>query len=145
MVQNYGDSIMVALLPTTSDWCQQSMPHLTLLYGGKVGDVKGSVYDELLRAVIDIASSSAPVTLEVMGEDVFGEDEKVDVLLLRTTPVLLQMRRRVEAYNGSQFTDFKPHVTVGPEGSMADEIPGSITFDRILLSWGVDAKIYRLL
>ncbi len=51
-----------------------------------------------------------PPFLKVLGTDIFGDEEKVNVLRLQPTPELLAMRRSVENWNASEHP-FNPHVT----------------------------------
>ena len=143
-MDDFSQAVAVMLLATTSDWCHQDLPHTTLVYAGEVPDLNEITRHELMKVSLAIAMSTARITLEVMGEDVLGDEHKVDVLLLRPTPILLGMRRKLEYWDASQYP-FKPHVTVGPVGSLDEEIPGSISFDRICVGWGADRTIYRLL
>jgi len=140
----FQNSVMVALLPTTSDWCHIEVPHLTLVYVGEMPTVQPTVQNELAKAAILMSQDFGPITLDVLGLDLFGKDSLQEVLLLRSTPELLAMRRVVEVWDCTAYTEFKPHVTVGPVGSSADELPNQITFDWVMVSWGETEMPYRL-
>lgn len=132
---DFSTSVMVALMPTTSDWCRIKLPHLTLVYAGEMKDLKPTVFNELAKAASDIALRSEPITLKVKDVSIFGSTDKVDVLRLQSTPKLASMRRAVEKYNASDHT-FNPHVTIGPAGSEIKNIPSNVSFDRIAVGWG---------
>lgn len=137
MPDNYDESVMIALLPVSAAWCQIELPHLTLVYCGKVPDLKPTDYNEIAKDIIDLSRRFGMQTLDVIGPDIFGDDEssKVDVLRLRTSPDLSVMRSIEEYWNASQHP-FNPHVTVGPVGSLTGDIPNKILFDRIMCQWG---------
>lgn len=142
-MQNFNDSVMVALLPTTSDWCHIDLPHLTLVYAGKVPDLTATTYNDMGKVVLELSRRFAPLTLDVMNAEVLGEEpELVDVLTLQESQQLLAMRTTVEKWNASKHS-FKPHVTVGPVGSLSGDVPNRITFDRIMLGWGNAGFICR--
>lgn len=127
---------MLAFLPTDGSWCQQSLPHLTLVYCGTIEELPLSSFNELAKDAITVARQTSPFSLDVTGVEVFGEDdEKVDVLTLRAISPLLAARHLVEGWNASQHP-FNPHCTIGPEGSAQGILPTRLYFDRILVGWG---------
>lgn len=129
------DSVMIALLPNTSDWCQTNLPHLTLVYGGLLESLTPSAFNEIAKDAAMLAMISSPVVLRVTGRRRFGDDGEVDVFTLQSTPELLALRRAVESWNKSDYP-FNPHVTIGPSGSFVERIPTYISFDRIMVGWG---------
>lgn len=133
--------VMLALLPTTSDWCTINLPHMTLVYAGLVQDMKESDHNDMAKTALSLAMVSPPVVTDVLATDLFGEENDIDVLLLRPTPQLLAMRAQVESWNMSQFP-FRPHVTVGPRGSFSI-IPKEIIFDSILVQWGMESLVFK--
>ena len=137
------DSVMIALLPTTTDWCKQDLPHMTLVFCGKVADLRPSDFNEMAKDACSIAQLSAPVETTVLGIEVFGDDEPVNVLKLSATPELLSMRNFVDHWNASTFP-FSPHATIGPEGTFPDRIPRYLTFDRIVVAWGDEQLTFWL-
>lgn len=143
-MDGYQSSVMIALVPTTSDWCKLQLPHMTLAYVGEIPDLAPTAHNDLLKAAITLASETDPLTLDVIGNDVFGEGEKmVDVLLLRPDAELMSIQRAVAPFDVSEHP-FKPHVTVGPFGSIRDTTPDRITFYRILVSWGEDTASFPM-
>lgn len=135
-MDDHDDSVMVALLPITSDWSKLELPHLTLVYAGKKADLQGGSYNDLVKDAASIAMMSPPITLRVMEREVFGKGmEQVDVLRLRNSSELMAMRNVVESWDQSEWP-FNPHVTVGPVGSSFGVIPAYIAFDRIAVVWG---------
>lgn len=132
---DHKQSVMLALLPTTSDWCHIELPHLTLVYAGEIDSLTPGDYNELGKDVLSLSREFGPIELGVIGPDVLGDEEPVDVLTLFETPELSKMRAQVEHWNASQY-DFNPHVTVGPLDSLEGTIPNSLLFDRIMLGWG---------
>lgn len=144
MADDFSDSVMIALLPITSEWCRIELPHLTLVYAGEVKDLKPTSFNELAKDASMLAALSNPLTLRVMGVEVFGDwgSEKVDVLRLQSTPELQAMRRAVERWNASEFP-FRPHVTVGPTGTYV-EAPRYVAFNRIMVAWGKESLVFSL-
>jgi len=138
--QEFKQSAMIALLPITTDWCRIALPHMTLVYAGETKDLGLGAFNELAKDACSIAMLSRPLTLEVLGKEVFGNwtddpNDKVDVFRLRPTTELLSMRRFVERWNASEHP-FNPHVTIGPTGQSYVEQPRFLTFDRICAGWG---------
>lgn len=133
---DHKQSVMIALLPVTSDWCHIELPHMTLVYCGEIPDLNSTDYNNLGKEVLDLSRRYPPLSLDVIGIDILGSDEEpVDVLKLQATPELLSMRSAVERWNGSEY-GFTPHATVGPLGSLQGKIPNRLVFDRIMLGWG---------
>lgn len=129
------DSAMIALLPMTSDWCKLELPHMTLVYAGLCNDLPPSAMNEMAKDAASLAMLSNPISLRVMEVDIFGDEEKVDVLRLRPTPELLSMRKFVERWNASEHP-FKPHATIGPTGNFFGPVPDYLYFDRIVVQYG---------
>lgn len=145
---NYSDgreSAMIALVPTTDDWCRQKCPHMTLVYAGKLIDLKPGDFNALAKDACSIAMVTNPINLRVTGVDVFGTDPdpKVDVLTLQPNAELLSLRHMVEAWNASEH-DFNPHCTIGPAGGYTEEPPYALSFDKIMVGWGDQQLIFRL-
>lgn len=134
---DFDDSVMIALLPTYSDWCKIKIPHMTLVYVGETKDLRPGSFNELAKDASSIAMLSGPITLRVTGVEVFGggDEEKVDVLTLQASSELLAMRRTVESWNASEHP-FNPHCTIGPAGSFLEFPPHVVSFDRISVHWG---------
>jgi 2'-5' RNA ligase len=138
-----SDSVMLALLPTTSDWCNIELPHLTLVYAGLKSDLKPSDFNELAKDAAMLAMLTSPLYLKVMAKETFGPNRDTDVFTLMPTPELWSMRRAVEKWNASQFA-FNPHVTIGPTGTFVESVPRAIGFDRLLVAWGDDKITFWL-
>jgi 2'-5' RNA ligase len=143
-------SVMVALLPVYTDWCKIELPHLTLVYAGEIANLSPTAFNSLAKDAMTIAMLSRPITLRVMGVEVFGTDEKVDALKLQSTPELMSMRAIVEDWNASEHP-FNPHCTIGPtEGfgpnpnRVYGEIPRYLVFDRVMVGWGEEQLVMWL-
>ncbi len=136
-MDDFSGSAMIALLPTNSEWCKQDCPHLTLVYAGEIKELNPGTFNEMAKDASSLAMLSSPISLRVVGVDIFGDEpeERVNVLKLQPSSELLAMRRPVEDWNASQHP-FTPHVTVGPAHMGIDVIPDSIYFDRIMVSFG---------
>ena len=143
-MDGYDKSVMVALLPTTVDWCHIALPHLTVVYVGEKADLRPSIYNELAKDAVSVAQTYEEVDLQVNRVRTFGggRDPFVDALTFEPTPTLLQIRKKFERWNGSEFP-FNPHATIGPVGS-AQKIPDSVLFDRISVCWGREMVTYLL-
>lgn len=140
-MDDYSDSVMVALLPTTSDWCRIKLPHMTLVYVGKIAELSPTVHNDLAKDALDLGLMCTVFSLKVVGVDVFGggEDDLVEVLKFEMSPQLQAMRSYLEKWDVSEWP-FNPHATIGPVGLPAQDIPMYLTFDRMLVAWG-DTKI----
>lgn len=137
-MNNYKNSVMVALLPIVADWAKTPLPHLTLVYVGETENLRPTDFNELAKTAASIAMVHRPIMLRTINHHIFGDyPDKVDVFTLRANPELMDMRKRLAIWDASKFP-FKPHVTVGPEGSFVEgmEIPPAIAFDRLLVAWG---------
>ncbi len=143
-MEDFKDSVMVALLPTTTDWCKIELPHTTLVYVGEIPDLHEGTQNELIKAAHTMAWTFPQLTLNVLYTEVFGTEHKVDVLVLDETTQLMAMYNALQKWDGGNY-DYHPHATIGPEGSATGPVPETLTFDRILVSWGVASKvIYKL-
>ena len=134
-MDNYNDSVMIALLPTSTDWCTLELPHVTLVYAGLVKDRKITDFNEIGKDTAALAMTNRKFGLAVMGVSTYGSEEKVDALKLRPSPQLLSMRRLVERWNASEHS-FSPHATIGPVGSLTVPTPKFLFFDRLIVTWG---------
>lgn len=139
-MEDFSNSVMIALLPVNTDWCRIDLPHLTLVSSGDIQDHPPSAYNEMAKDASMIAALSGPVTAGVQGTDVFGDEHKVDVLRFHTTPELLTMRKLVERWDKSDYP-FRPHATIGPAGQQAVVLPTSVTFNRIMVGWGDSERL----
>ena len=137
---------MIAFLPSgDTSWCKQPLTHLTLVYAGDIADLELSAFNALAKDAITVARMSKAFTLDVIGIDVFGdEDEKVDVPSLQKVPHLHTARKIVEHWNASEYKEFAPHVTVGPQGSAEGDIPTRLYFDRVVAAWGNRQLVFHL-
>lgn len=143
METDYSDSVMIALLPITTDWCKIDLPHMTLVYCGEKQILGSSAFNELSKDACALAALSRPLTLQVTGRDLFGPEDDTEVFTLRHTTELWAMRHAVEKWNASEFP-FNPHVTIGPKGSIVPDSPRYIAFDRILVSYGNDQLTFSM-
>lgn len=157
-----SDEAMIAFLPANAPWCKLDLPHMTLVYAGPTADMQGTDLNELAKDAISAARLTRAFSLNVTGVETWGTDEKVDVLVLYPTPQLLLARELVKHWNKSEFADFKPHATVGPEGSAfamqpidntnrysyedrnRSVLPSAIYFDRVAICWGDKRLIFNL-
>jgi len=135
---------MIAFVPTNTDWCRLPDPHMTLVYCGTISELSLGVFNELAKAAITVARMlHRPFSLDVTGVEVFGDEEKVDVLRLFTTPQILLARQMVERWNASEHP-FEPHATIGPEGSASGILPTKLYFDQIMVAWGNRQLVFPL-
>lgn len=139
-----SDGVMIAFLPTDGSWCKQPLPHMTLVYAGAIEDHEYTAFNALAKDAITIANMMMPFELPVKGIEVFGDEDRVDVLSLGTTPELLKARDLVEHWNRSEFKEFKPHCTIGVLGSARGLLPTRLFFDRIIVSFGNENMEFRL-
>ena len=137
------NGVMIAFLPTSGEWCKQPLPHLTLAYAGTIEDISLTSFNDLAKDALTVARQTGPLMLKVLGIEVFGDEEKVDVLRLEETPQLLAARELVEHWNVSEY-DFAPHCTIGPEGSAEGYIPTRLFFQELIVTWGHRELRFRL-
>lgn len=137
-------SVMIAFLPTQTDWCKQDLPHLTLVFCGQIVDLPLTALNAIAKDAATVARTTKPFSLDVTGVEVFGDEEKVDVLTFYSTPQLDLARTMVEKWNASQYKEFKPHATIGPEGSADGIIPTRLYFEQLLVAWGNRHLIFPL-
>lgn len=137
--------VMIAYIPTETDWCQQDLPHMTLVYCGSIEDLPLQAFNAIAKDAITAARISGPLALDVTGVEVFGEaPDTVDVLTLQPISKLIAARKIVEKWNGSEYTEFAPHATIGPEGSAQGVLPTRLYFDRLMVAWGNRQMSFRL-
>jgi hypothetical protein len=139
------DGVMIALLPIVADWCTMDLPYLTLVYAGKISDLKPTDFNDMAKAASMLACLSDPITMMVMGRETFGDpdEDPVDVYRLRPSQQLMAMREFVKDWNASDYP-FNPHVTIGPVGTPVDYTPRYVAFDRIAVVWGTDIIVFNL-
>lgn len=137
------ESVMIALLPTTTEWCKIDLPHMTLVYAGLMKDLKPTKFNEIAKDAAMLAMLVNPITLPIVSREVFGDEDKVDVFRLQESSELLAMRRAVESWNVSAHS-FKPHVTIGPVGTFTEYPPSHLSFDRIMVGWGSERLTFWL-
>lgn len=151
---------MIAFLPTNGDWCKQDLPHMTLVYAGKVDELSPGDFNAMGKDAISAGRLTGSFVLPVTGVEEFGDEtEKVDVLTLHPNSQLLAARRLVEHWNRSQFKDFKPHATIGPAGSASEQVtdffkqvginrtvtlPSQLFFNRVGVFWGSRSLVFSL-
>lgn len=137
-MSEFDTDIMVAFLPREAEWVKQDLPHLTLVYAGEIADQPSDGFTSLLADTLVISQLLPSFALLATGVEQFGEGmERVDVLRLLPSTQLLAARRIVQRWNASQYTDFKPHVTIGPVGSAQMlALPNRVYFDRVMIAWG---------
>jgi len=139
-----SDGVMIAFLPTTTDWCKIDLPHMTLVYAGTKSDLSPTAFSDLAKDAAALASLSRPFYLRNLGVEQFGPPEdRVNAFNLQATTELWAMRRFVEKWNKSEYP-FNPHVTIGPVTPFVDNAPGAIGFDRVYLGWGDDSLTFWL-
>lgn len=158
-----SDGAMIAFLPANGAWVKQDLPHLTLVYAGLITDLDKSVFNAMAKDGISAARVTGSFTLSAVGVETLGDPgEEVDALMMYPTAQLIVARRMVQSWNKSEFTDFLPHVTIGPAGSAfaqqvpsntdqltyidrrRDILPTSVYFDRLAICWGDDRLIFNL-
>lgn len=115
---------LVSLLPDNTEWSPAEFPHLTLAYADPVSDVNG-----MIAAAMELASSHFPFVLRSQGTEVFGDEEKVQVLLFELSTRLAYAQSLVAPWSTSQY-GFRPHVTLGPQGDYG-VLPSVVRFSRL--------------
>ncbi len=137
------EGVMLAFLPTTSEWCNIDLPHMTLVYAGTTVSRSSSDFNALTKDAAFLSMMTNPFALRVRDVDVFGDEDKVNVLRLEATPELKAMRKYVEHWNQSKHS-FNPHATIGPADQYAEVRPGALYFNRLMVAWGDESIIFKL-
>lgn len=141
MSDGYDDSIMVALLPKGETGSKLELPHLTVIYGGEIPEMTARETFDLIGTFISVMDGTPIPPLKVTGLEIFGDDEKVEVLTFASNPELDRLRTIFEPHHKSQYKEFKPHLTMGPVGSVRNKnLPDTVEFNRLILAFG-DRKI----
>lgn len=137
---------------------------MTLVYAGDIEGRDKSEFNSMGKDAITAARAVRTFSLTVTEIRELGDEgEEVDALIFYPIPQLLLARQVVEGWNQSEFSEFLPHVSIGPAGSAyADEIPqtdyvdesyrtkrrntlpASVYFDRLAICWGDDKLIFSL-
>lgn len=138
-----NEGVMIAFLPTTTEWCLQDLPHMTLVYAGSKSDLNPGAFNILAKDAAMIAALMPKFVLSVAGVDVFGDEEKVNVFRFHPKPELSACRRMVEHWNRSQHP-FNPHATIGPMHEDIPLRPTYIGFDRVMVGWGDEHLEFNL-
>jgi len=140
-----NDSVMIALLPVSTDWSKVDLPHLTLVYAGKKNDLKPTDFSNLAKDASSLALLSSPQYLTVAATEQFGPPgEQVTAFRFQPTVELWAMRRFIDKWNKSEFP-FNPHTTIGPAMTgPLDFVPRVICFDRVYLGWGEDNLTFSM-
>lgn len=142
---DYPDSSMIAFLPKSAPWVKQDLPHLTLVYAGEISESDAELKSELIFNAAVIAMLLPKFQLKAKSLEIFGEEDKVDVLTFEPTTNLLKARQLVKEYNASQHKIYKPHVTIGPAQDRSGLVlPHLVEFDRIMVGWGDERYEFEL-
>lgn len=138
------DSGMIALIPSESNWCKIDPPHVTLVYLGKIKDLDPLVKTELIKIVSSLSVLTRPFSVKILKQEVFGDEEKVEVFRLVNTSELSSFRIILDSWDDSEFSVFRPHATIGPEGTIVEDPPLFLHFNSLLLGWGEERLIFPL-
>lgn len=139
------DGVMIALLPTTDEWCNIDFPHMTLVFAGQVEEHPPTDFNRIAKDAASIAMMVRQFTIPVMKVGPMGPPEdQVAALLFRKTPELEAMRNFVEGWNRSEYHEFVPHTTIGQYPINPDNLPKYLSFNRIVAAWGDERLIFWL-
>jgi 2'-5' RNA ligase len=143
-MQDFSKDGMVALLPTTSDWCKGKLPHCTIVYLGDVSERSPAEFNDLGKLASSVSTVTPPLSVKVIETEVLGDEERVNTLRLEPSSQLKAVRHFFEMWDVSEFM-FRPHCTIGPAyDAVPDFLPMHLTFDRIMVAWGDDALTFWL-
>ena len=139
------DHVMIALLPITTDWSTLDLPHLTLVYSGKVQDHNPSDFNAMAKDCYSLSMIGRALVIETSEvEDLGPEDDQSTVLRLRPTTELIAMRNFVRSWDRSEWPSYKPHVTIGPAPQPTNPMPPMLAFDRLMIGWGEERLVWWL-
>lgn len=141
-----SENIMIALLPTNTEWCKIDCPHLTLVFSGKVADHPVYDFNAMAKDASALASISSPIIGEITGIERMGPpEEPVAALMIRPSVEILAMRSFLEKWDRSEWPDYKPHATIGPYPvGLSGMDVRSLVFDRIMVAWGDTQLVFSL-
>lgn len=132
------DGACVVLLPTTSIGDE----HCTVIYFGDTTDAT-MPYEAAMRTTRTLAGVTLPFSSQVTQHSIFGPaDDQVAVAELALTMPLIGLRTAYERFNGSEYREFKPHISA-VEGRLR-QVGESVRFNR-LACWYGDEKACWLL
>ena len=121
--------------------------HCTLLYLGDMDNLTCTRED--LEIVVKRLDTRAPEEVIVTGVDLFGPEN--NVLVATLDPIKLQPIRdsfertlaKINVFNGSEYKDYKPHVTIAEDfrGTMENavedtKLPRTVFLGAPRLWWG---------
>ena len=121
--------------------------HCTLLYLGDMDNLTCTRDD--LEIVVKRLDTRAPEEVIVTGVDLFGPEN--NVLVATLDPIKLQPIRdsfertlaKINVFNGSEYKDYKPHVTIAEDftGTMENavedtKLPRTVFLGAPRLWWG---------
>lgn len=140
----HTDDVMIAFLPSNSEWCTLDLPHMTLVFAGSKAALSPADFSALVKDAAGLAQLTTPFSLFAFGVALFGDTDPVKVLRLRATPELMAARRYVEKWDKSEHP-FNPHVTIGPADTFVDGmIPRVVRFDKLVVAWGEEVIAFGL-
>lgn len=103
--------------------------HSTILFLGDIDEDLGGIEIEPLMDVLSPVECNYLQYVDVKGWDLFGPDQNIPVLKLDQTPVMTEIRERVEfvlacvgIFSPSQF-GYSPHVTIDNETFRTQRFP----------------------
>lgn len=137
------DGVMIAFLPTNSEWSNIDLPHMTLVYAGLKSDLGPADFSALVKDTAALALLTRPFSLNVINVATFGDSDPVKVLRFRATPELMAARRYVESWNKSEHP-FSAHATIGPVLEFVEVIPRIVRFDKLCVAWGKEVITFGL-
>lgn len=123
-----------------ANWPQDDIdePHCTVIYLGKTKEVDFTKAD--VEAALHQAGLIEPGAIPTNGVEMFGPEKDIPVVALKSTKFLNLQRDVLEAIlltrgikNGSEFKDYKPHITIKNKNI---DIPESVTLQAPVLWWG---------
>ncbi len=137
-IQKYTIVYLINDLPVGYEYSMKDWPlHITV---ADVFAVNGNS-TQLLESLRERLSTVRPVRSKVIGEDWFGDDKSVHVMLLDNSSEFQRLHDEIVGeledfgvkFNNPEFTEdgFKPHSTVRKDGKL--EIGANLTIDSITL------------
>lgn len=139
------EHVMIALLPITTDWSTLILPHLTLIYSGKIQDHNPSDFNAMAKDCYSLSMLAQPIVIDTVGiEDIGPEDDLSTVITLRPTTELIAMRNFVKQWDRSEWPSYKPHVTIGASPQPQSPFPPMLAFDRLMIGWGEERLVWWL-
>jgi len=149
---DFTGSILAAIaIDGPVDWSDIELPHLTLAYGGKLGDENQPDLDMMRATLKALAEETEPFSLLPSGGGFLGSEDAYVVFV--EAPPLQALNFELRSYARSEHSGFLPHVSVsyppeeGPDERpfpKRSDFPDEIFVTKLILAVGEEVEEFPL-